>query len=195
MAPFYEDLVKKDETEKKKKRQEEAILQKFNSDGSHLQFLKQNLQAGNMVVEKRMNFSSNKPSLSVVVGESGIGKTTEICQNVEEIRKTGHPVLYVNMVLDKNYNFNEFLNQTFGTSDRSLIINTIQKNFIEKGIVPIFIIDNIHYALVDDKIDTALLTFLNGHFYQRLGMSVIMVASVNEAAYEIESCNFFHCIL
>lgn len=169
-------------------------MEKFRSDESHLQLIPRNLEAGNMIVEKRMSFSSDEPALSVVVGESGIGKTTEICQYVEEIRKTGHPVLYVSMVLDKNYTFAEFLNQTFGTSDRSLILKTIEENFTKKGIVATFIIDNIQYALVDDKIDTALLTFLNGHFYQRLKMSVIMLASVNEAAYEIQSCNFFHWI-
>lgn len=175
----------------KKKRQEKAILEKFRSNKKHLRFIERNLEAGSMRVEKRMNFSSDEPALLVVVGESGIGKTTEICKYVEEIRKTGHPALYVNMSLNKTYNFAQFLDETFGTSDSSLILNTIEKKFTKKGIVPTFIIDNIHYARVDDKIDTALLTFLNGEFYQGLKMSVIMVASINEAAYEIQSCIFF----
>ena len=129
---------------------------------------------GNIVVEKRMNFSPNQPMLAVVVGESGIGKTTEICQYAKEIREAGHPVMYFNI----------------GTSDQDFIIETIDKNFTKKGKVPTFIIDNIHYASVDGKIDTGLLTFLNGQFYQGQQMAVIMLASVNETAYEIRNCNF-----
>ena len=176
----------------KKKR----ILSEFKNKERYIKFLKlipENLR-DKIVVEKRMFFSPDEPTLSVVVGESGIGKTTEICQYAKQIREAGYPVLYVNLRLDTNYKFKDFLVQTFGTSDENFIIDTIYEKFTKKGKVPTIIIDNIHYALENVKIDKGMLTFLNGQFYQGLQMSVIMLASINEAADELQRCNFFHLI-
>lgn len=145
----------------------------------------------NIVEEKRMNFSANQPTLAVAVGESGIGKTNEICKYAKKIREAGYPLMYFNMYFEKNYSFTGFLEQAFGTSNINLIIETINENFTKKGKVPTFIIDNVHYASINGKMDTGLLTFLNGQFYQELQMSVIMLASDNETAYEIQNCIFF----
>jgi len=96
---------------------------------------------------------------------------------------------------DTNYSFKNLLEKIFGTSDEQIIIETIRDNFTKKDIVPTLIIDNIHYAVINDKIDRGLLTFFNGQFYQGLKMAIIMLASVNGAAYEMNDCNFFHWIL
>ena len=83
------------------------------------------------------------------------------------------------------------MEKIFGTSDEQIIIETIRDNFTKKDIVPTLIIDNIHYAVINDKIDQDLLTFFNGQFYQGLKMAIIMLASVNGAAHEMNECNFF----
>ena len=167
------------------------ILKQFKTNISHLDFLPRNSNSGETLKqEKRMNFEPNKSILSVVVGESGIGKTTEICQYVEELRKAELPVIYVSLEKNTNFKFEDFMKEIFGTSDRRIIIETIENNYTKKGIVPTLIIDNIHYAVINEKIDTGLLTFLNGQFYQGLKMAIIMLASVNGAAYEIDNCKF-----
>ena len=167
-------------------------MEPFSKDERFLQTLNEAEKnfGGNMLGEKRMGFSQQRKTLSVVVGESGIGKTTEICQYVKQLREAGHPVAFIS--LDTDYNkFENFLFQVFGCSDKNLILETLYENFTKKGKIAMFIIDNIHYAQVNGQIDTGLLTFLNGQFYQFLQMSVIMLASVNNAAYEIQRCNFF----
>ena len=64
--------------------------------------------------------------------------------------------------------------QIFGTSDERIIIQTIENNYTKKRII----IDNIHYAVINEKIDESLLT----------KMDIIMLASVNGA----DNCkNFF----
>lgn len=131
------------------------------------------------------------PLLAVVVGESGIGKTTEICVYARTLRKECKPVIYVNMSkdLDKNasFSFENFLQETFGTNDKKSIVKVIYENYTEKNIVPTLIIDNIHRCLNSDgKIHEKLLDFLNTTCFQQLRMAIIMAASINSAAYEIE---------
>ena len=171
-----------------------GIQWRFKKDDRHIRLLRKSLvaQEGNLMVEKekRMKFSPDESDLSVVVGESGIGKTTEICQYVQELREAGKPVIYVSLDCYTEYSFEKFLEEAFGTTNKDLIINTINKKYFKKDIVPTLIIDNIHYALTNGQIDTGLLTFLNGQLYQGLNMSVIMLASINQAAYEIRKCNF-----
>lgn len=167
-----------------------GIVWKFKKDECHIGFLQKSLvaQEGNLKVEKeeRMKFSPDGSELSVVVGESGIGKTTEICQYVQELREAGKPVIYVSLDRHTEYSFENFLEKAFGTTNENLIIRTIRNHYFKKDIVPTLIIDNIHNALTDGKIDTGLLTFLNGQLYQGLNMSVIMLASINQDAYEID---------
>ena len=174
------------------KLKKERILSPFFQDESFLNYTNRAAKnfGGNMMDEKRMSFSQEQATLSVVVGESGIGKTTEICHYVKKLREIGHPVAFIS--LNDKYNFEKFLEKVFGCSDENLILETLNENFTKKGKIAMFIIDNIHYAQVNGKIDPGLLTFLNGQFYQNLEMSVIMLASVNNAAYEIQNCNFFH---
>ena len=70
--------------------------------------------------------------------------------------------------------------QIFGTSDERIIIQTIENNYTKKRII----IDNIHSAVINEKIDESLLT----------KMDIIMLASVNGAAYEIDNCKIFFII-
>ena len=70
---------------------EKGILHKFGKDDAYQMFLpKQTVE--NLKPERRMNFTPNQSILSVVVGDSGIGKTAEICQYAKELREAGHPV-------------------------------------------------------------------------------------------------------
>lgn len=85
-----------------------------------------------MIVEKRMIFSPEQAILSVVVGETGVGKTTEICQYVKELREADHPVVYISLDEDRLYNFKEFLEEVFGTSDKTLILETLNENFTKQ---------------------------------------------------------------
>ena len=184
LGPPYTDWYEEYKTK-------QHILKQFKTNISHLDFLPRNSNSGETLKqEKRMNFEPNKSILSVVVGESGIGKTTEICQYVEELRKAELPVIYVSLKKKLNFKFKDFMKEIFGTSDERIIIETIRNNYTKKGIVPTLIIDNIHYAVINEKIDTGLLTFLNGQFYQGQKMAIIMLASVNGAAYEIDNCKF-----
>ena len=176
---YYEKMLK-----------EKGILHKFGKDDAYQMFLpKQTVE--NLKPERRMNFTNNQSILSVVVGNSGIGKTAEICQYAKELREAGHPVIYIHLSKETNYNFKALLEEIFGTSDKEIIIQTTENNYTKKDIVPTLIIDNIHYAVINDKIDQDLLTFFNGQFYQGLKMAIIMLASVNGAAHEMNECNFF----
>ena len=127
--------------------------------------------------------------LAIIVGQSGIGKSTEICQYAKTLRENNLPVRCVDMSKDPDnaFDFNEFLQETFGTADKSSIIKIISENYTEKHVVPTLIIDNVHRCL-DSKgrIHQKLLDFLNSTCFQKLMMSVIMLSSDNTAAYEIE---------
>jgi len=138
--------------------------------------------------ENRINIQEG-PILAVVVGQSGIGKSTEICQYAKTLREKKLPVRYVNMSIDQDqaFSFQEFLQKTFGTPDENTIIKIIYENYTEKNIVPTLIVDNVHRCINSQgKIHEKLLDFLNTTCFQQLRMAVFMLASVNTAAYEIE---------
>ena len=93
------------------------ILKQFKKDKSHQKFLPKNTNSGETLKqEKRMNFEHNESILSVVVGESGIGKTTKIWRYADELRKGELPVLYVSPRRTLTL-FEDFMKQIFGTSD------------------------------------------------------------------------------
>ena len=183
LTPYYKSYSEQN-------REEQKIEDRFYKNNAYQDFLpKKSFEAFKQ--EQRINFKPNESILAVMVGESGIGKTTEICQYAEKFSSEGHSVRYVNLDKNANYKFEELLKKIFGTSDEEMIIGTIRKQFTNKGKVPTLILDNIHYAVINEKIDQGLLTFLNGQLYQGLKMAIIMLASVNGAAYEIDKCNFF----
>ena len=64
------------------------ILDKFLKDETYLRYLPVN-SVETLKPEQRMNFMPNNSTITVVVGESGIGKATEICQYANELRKAG----------------------------------------------------------------------------------------------------------
>ena len=179
-TPYY-DVRFKEQSKTK------MISDKFSEDDLFLRYLSHK-SIEILKPEQRMNFRPNEPTLTVVVGESGIGKTTEICHYAKELREAGHPVLYY--TVEENPKNNDFLYKIFGTSDTDMIMNSLEENFTKKNIFPTLIIDNIHHAVIDGKIDEGLLTFLNGKLYQGLDMQIIMLSSVNGAAYEMDNCKF-----
>lgn len=137
--------------------------------------------------EERIHFPI-EPLLSVVVGQSGIGKSTEICEYAKTLRKNKNPVRYINMKENIPFSFEQFLRETFGTDDMAQIIQIIIENYTKKNVVPTLIIDNIHRCLdPKGKIHGTLIDFLNTTCFQQLQMAVIMLTSVNAAAYEIEN--------
>jgi len=162
------------------------LKENFEEEKSFMGFsTKQNYER---LSESRINIPEG-PVLAVVVGQSGIGKSTEICAIAADLRAKKWPVNYVDIIKDPDhaFSFPEFQQKSFGTTDEKAIIKIIYENYTEKKIVPTLIIDNIHRCLNSQgKIHEKLLDFLNHICYQRLSMRVIMLASVNTAAYEIE---------
>ena len=140
---------------------------------------------------ERISFDSKKPLFAIVTGESGIGKTTEICHYAKQLKDAGEPVIYWEArKKDKEYGFEKFIMHIFGTTDQSQIISTMNKNFALKGKIATLIIDNVHLCIDDNgKIDEPLITFLYYIGYQNMHMRIIMLASVTEAADIIEHCN------
>ena len=108
-----------------------------------------------------------------------------------KLHQKGQPVIVTSLEKNQKFDLEAFLIKVFGTNDRDLLETVLQNEFISKNKIPLLIIDNIHYALDEHKkINEQLLTFLN-NFYQRRQLSVIMLASVNNSAYEIKNCIFF----
>ena len=161
------------------------ILDQFRKDEAFRKCLPEN---SDLKPESRMHFEHNESILSVVVGESGIGKSTEICGYAKELREKGLPVIYFSFPKNAGYKFEDALNSIFGTSDEAIISQTIEENYTKKGIVATIIIDNIHYAVNNGKLDEGLLTFLNVRFFRELKMAIIMLSSVNSVGYEIKNC-------
>ena len=129
-----------------------------------------------------------------MVGESGIGKTTSVMAFAHKLHQKGQPVIVTSLEKNQKFDLEAFLIKVFGTNDRDLLETVLQNEFISKNKIPLLIIDNIHYALDENKkINEQLLTCLN-NFYQRRQLSVIMLSSVNNSAYEIMNCIFFYII-
>ena len=169
---------------------EKQILDKFENSTT---FFKNDKKSKNQFVEledpesfgiKRLNLPSNPTEgLTVLVGESGVGKTTSVCKYAKNLRDNGYPVYYYTL-RDKNENTtrNLFI-QAFATDDLEAISEVIIKNYTSKGKTATFIIDNIDYCEKDGQMGENTLIPLNVIFYQRLGMNVVMLSSVNQFAY------------
>ena len=179
LTPLYNSILE----ERKKKK----ILAKFEQNEIFQQYLPK--KSATLNPENRMKFELNESLLSIVVGESGVGKTTEICNYAQQLREKEYPVIYFSIPKNSGYKLENVLNLIFGTSDEELINRTIEENYTKKDKVPTLILDNIHYAMIDGKVDEGLLNFLNVNLYQGLKMAIIMLSSVNRVAYEIQKCN------
>ena len=123
-------------------------------------------------------------SLLVIVGESGIGKSTALKEYAKKLRKENIPVMYISIERDKPFIFQSFLMDVFGTTNRNDFSNVIRKFEMS----PTLIVDNIQLAKNDDgTLNEKLLTFLNGFLMQSLGMKIILLSSQNRIASEIKS--------
>lgn len=146
--------------------------------------------------EFRLGFDAKNPSrtLTVIVGESGIGKTTEALHYARQLKENQFPVIFYEAKQKENWKFPNFLNETFGIDDKDMI-KMVVRDLKKQGKTSTLIIDNIQLMTDSSgKIDKTLLRFLNATCYQALEMSVIMISSVHESAYEIERCMFFHSL-
>ena len=153
-----------------------------------------NLKSGNLIpgtenlFTEKTKINGKKKILVAIVGESGIGKTTSIIAFAQKQKKDGYPVIYAPLCKEKTFNFDKFLLDVFGTNDKNRITQVIEHEAVTSEKIPMLIIDNINFALDEDKkIDLTLLSYLNG-LHQLWGLSVIMISSLNNAAYEIEKC-------
>ena len=167
------------------------IRRKFEKSNSFLPFskslnLNNQLENAHEAIEiKRLGLSSiPTENLAIIVGESGIGKTTSICHYAKVLREQGYPVYYFTVQNGKDFSLESFLMKAFGTSNLEVIYNEIEKRYTSKGKTATFIIDNIHYCENDAS---AILTTLNTTFFQALKMNIIMLSSVNWFAYDMET--------
>lgn len=144
------------------------------------------------IIIDRIPINKNEPTLAVVVGSSGIGKTTSICKYAKQLRDEGTPVLYISADKDKYYDKKTFLQENFGTSKKNEIYGILKKLYKGKTQSPAtIIIDNIHFCKIEkNKIDPDLLTFLH-KLHQGLKMSIILLTSAHNAGYGIQSGNIY----
>ena len=137
---------------------------------------------------KRLELAATpQKSLAVLIGESGIGKSTSVCKYAKILRAQGHPVYYFVMKKrdKKNLTFNSFLMEAFGTENFQQIYDVIKENYTLKGKNATLIIDNIHYCQNNGVLCSSILTTLNNYFFQMLKMNIIMVSAVNDFAYRM----------
>ena len=125
-------------------------------------------------------------SLSVLIGESGIGKSSSVCKYARILREQGEPVYYVSLIKqDKPMTRDTFLMNLFGTEDFQKIYDVLEKNYTVKGKTATLIIDNIHYLQHNGVLCSSILSTLNLGFFQMLKMNVIMLSAVNDFAYKM----------
>ena len=134
-----------------------------------------------------------KANLIVLIGESGIGKTTSVAKYSKILREQGQPVYYlsVDKTDKKTLTKSSFLMRAFGTDDIEQICDVIYKNYTLKGKKATLIIDNIHYLQNNGVLCSSILTTINNQFFQGLNMNVIMVSSVNDFAYRMDDGKIF----
>ena len=125
--------------------------------------------------------------LTIIVGESGIGKSTAFKEYAKKLRKENLPVMYISIQEGKPFIFDSFLLAVFGTTDG----NQFSKEISTFSNSATLIIDNIHLAKYQDNtLNTEFFTFLNQYLMQTLGMRIIMIASQNSVAYDINLSKF-----
>ena len=181
------------ENEDQNKIKEELIVESFSKSQTLKDFL---IVENDPIIIERIPINKSAPTLAIVVGESGIGKTTSICKYAKQLRDEGVPVLYYWADKKKEYDFNKFLKQNFGTSNDDEIYDILRKLYKGKTKIPAtIIIDNIHVCTVEkNKIDPGLLSFLN-KLHQGLKMSIILLSSVNKVGYAIKTGNAFYYLI
>ena len=129
--------------------------------------------------------------LTIIIGESGIGKSTAFKDYAKKLRKENLPVMFISIIEGKLLAFDSFL-LNVRTTDRTKFSKVI-RTFSNSATL---IIDNIHLAKYkDDTFNTQLFAFLNLYLMQTLGMCIIMIASQNSVAYDIEMCKISNFIL
>ena len=179
-----------------KKVSKEFIAQKFTFDKTFENFIFAWKIKDDAILENYLKINKENPTLSIVVGESGIGKTACLCKLAQTLRKEGHLVYFISPEKTKKFDVNIFFLKYFGINNSDEISKQLVKNFYSQVSdnantrndrkTPVLIIDNIDYCKDGDgKIDSTLLTFLNNNVYQQVPMSVIMVTSNDRIAYEI----------
>ena len=144
---------------------------------------------------KRLNLPKvPKPNLIVLVGESGIGKTASICAYAKILRSERHPVIFYSFGKPEtkdDISLDTFLKKVFGSDDIKKVCEFLKKAYYSKGITPTLILDNIHYCQYDDcHLASHILTTINQQLYQFLRLNIIMLSSVNNFAYKMETGSF-----
>ena len=126
-----------------------------------------------------------RADLTVIVGESGIGKSIAFIEYAKKLRKENRPVHYYSLDEKKDFHFESFSKDIFGTTDRTNFSKVLNKLPSKATLI----IDNIQLAKYpeDGTLHKELFTFLNGYLMQMLGLRIIMLSSQNRVAYEIES--------
>ena len=92
------------------------IVQQFTSSEEHQNYL---INDPDPLISERIKISKNTAALAIIVGESGIGKTTSICKFVQELRDNHKPVLYISVKKGSEdiFNLDQFYKDNFGTSN------------------------------------------------------------------------------
>ena len=173
---------------------EKFIIEQFTKTTLYADFISRGNITDDPFIKSRLQIDKKVPTLAIVIGESGIGKTTSICKYVEGLRnsKDPVPVMFISVQKDPTkFNLKDFYESSFGTNDTVKIYETLRKLFGDREKTnkdpATIIIDNIQYCRDENgKIHSGLLTFFNNILYQGLGMSIILTSSVNNAAYEID---------
>ena len=162
---------------------EEVIVNKFEKNAKFITFSRKMTDL--IEIDRlRLPKAPQSQSLVVLVGESGIGKTTSICNYAKLLREKGFPVYYI--YLNKGpKNINTFLMENFETENLNEIGDIINKNYNNQNKIATLIVDNIHVCQKDGELFSDILTTLNNTFCQDLKMNVIMVSSQNEFAYKM----------
>ena len=168
------------------------IAKKFTYDKTFENFASPWKIDNDPLIENHFQINKQRPTLAIVVGENGIGKTTSISKFAQTLRNEGHPVFFISPDKTNNFDVSHFFTKYFGTSNSDEISKRLVYNFysqtntFEHKKIAVLIIDNIDYCKgKDGKIDPTLLTFLNNNVYQQVPMSVLMVSSSDKVAYEI----------
>ena len=92
------------------------IVQQFTSSEEHQNYL---INDPDPLISERIKISKSTAALAIIVGESGIGKTTSICKFVQELRDDHKPVLYISVKKGSEdiFNLDQFYKDNFGTSN------------------------------------------------------------------------------
>lgn len=119
------------------------------------------------------------PKLIVLIGDSGIGKTSSICLYAKILRKEGNPVYYYSFRKPEkeDISLSTFLKDAFGTEKPEEVIDAISNIYSKKNMTPTFIIDNIHFCQNEGELASPIFNFINDTLFQKLRLNVVMLSS------------------